>query len=75
MRTGDVGYFDEEGFLVHVSRVDDVFKVSGMWVSPLAVEDSLLTHEAVQDAAVIPKQSESVSQGLCCAVPRVDVDR
>ena len=59
MRTGDVAYFDEDGFLFHVSRVDDVFKVSGMWVSPLEVEDSLLTHEAVQDAAVIPKKSES----------------
>ena len=59
MRTGDVVYFDEDGFLFHVSRVDDVFKVSGMWVSPLEVEDSLLRHEAVQDAAVIPRKSEA----------------
>ena len=79
MRTGDVVYFDEDGFLFHVSRVDDVFKVSGMWVSPLEVEDSLLSHEAIQDAAVIPKKSESDGlthpQGLCCTVFRVDIDR
>lgn len=62
MRTGDVMYFDEDGFLFHVGRVDDVFKVSGMWVSPLQVEDALLTHAAVQDAAVIPKKS--LSDGL-----------
>jgi acyl-coenzyme A synthetase/AMP-(fatty) acid ligase len=30
-----------------------------MWGSPLEVEDSLLTHEAVQDAADIPRKSES----------------
>ena len=64
MRTGDMMYFDEDGFLFHVSRIDDVFKVSGMWVSPLEVEDALLRHAAVQDVAVIPKKSES--DGLTC---------
>ncbi len=59
MRTGDLGYFDEDGFLFHVSRIDDVFKVSGMWVSPLQVEDSLLKHPAVKDVAVVPKKDES----------------
>ncbi|MBI4455905.1 MAG: AMP-binding protein [Acidobacteria bacterium] len=59
MRTGDVMYFDEDGFIWHVGRLDDVFKVSGMWVSPLQVESSLLKSPAVRDVAVIPKKDES----------------
>ena len=59
MRTGDVMYFDEEGFLWHVGRTDDVFKVSGMWVSPLQVEGSLLRHPAIRDVAVVPQSDES----------------
>ena len=59
MRTGDVMYFDEEGFLWHVGRTDDVFKVSGMWVSPLQVEGSLLKHPAIKDVAVVPQCDES----------------
>lgn len=57
-RTGDVMYFDEDGFFWHVSRIDDVFKVSGMWVSPLEVEAVILQHPAVKDVAVIPRKSE-----------------
>lgn len=54
-RTGDIMFFDEDGFFWHVSRLDDLFKVHGMWVSPLEVEDALMKHPAVREAAVIPK--------------------
>ena len=37
-------------------RADDMFKVSGMWVSPFEVEAALASHEAVLEAAVIPKE-------------------
>jgi len=53
-RTGDVMYFDADGFFIHVGRTDDVFKVSGMWVSPLEVEGVLLKHPYVKDVAVVP---------------------
>ncbi len=56
VRTGDSLYFDEDGFFWHVGRIDDLFKVHGMWVSPLEVEGVLLKHPAVKDAAVIPKK-------------------
>jgi len=58
VRTGDSLYFDEDGFFYYVGRIDDVFKVHGMWVSPVEVEGVLLKHPAVKDAAVIPKQAE-----------------
>ena len=59
VRTGDSLYFDEDGFFWHVGRIDDLFKVHGMWVSPLEVEGVLLKHPAIKDAAVIPKKDES----------------
>jgi acyl-coenzyme A synthetase/AMP-(fatty) acid ligase len=34
---------------------DDMFKVSGIWVSPFEVESALITHPAVLEAAVVPE--------------------
>ncbi|BBD72121.1 acetyl-CoA synthetase [Sulfodiicoccus acidiphilus] len=53
IRTGDVMYFDDDGYYVHVGRNDDLFKVKGMWVSPLEIEEVLLRHPAVLEAAVV----------------------
>ncbi|TMJ89068.1 MAG: benzoate-CoA ligase family protein, partial [Alphaproteobacteria bacterium] len=36
-------------------RSDDMFKVSGIWVSPFEVESALITHPAVLEAAVVPE--------------------
>jgi len=53
--TGDKFFHDEEGYYHYCGRTDDMFKVSGMWVSPFEVEAALATHEAVLEAAVIGK--------------------
>ncbi len=53
--TGDKYRCDEAGNYVYCGRTDDMFKVSGIWVSPFEVESALLTHAAVQEAAVIGK--------------------
>ena len=37
-------------------RADDMFKVSGIWVSPFEVEAALVTHPAVQEAAVVGRE-------------------
>src|SRR6266404_1478153 len=37
----------------YCGRTDDMFKVSGIWVSPFEVESALVTHEAVLEAAVV----------------------
>ena len=47
---------DEDGYFHFCGRTDDMFKVSGMWVSPSDVEAALTSHEAVREAAVIGKQ-------------------
>ncbi len=54
--TGDKFYRDRDGFYFYCGRTDDMFKVSGMWVSPFDVEAALISHEAVLEAAVIPKE-------------------
>jgi benzoate-CoA ligase len=52
-RTGDTLQFDDDGFFWFSGRSDDVFKVKGLWVSPLEVEAAITGHEAVLEAAVI----------------------
>ena len=53
MRTGDRYRRDEEGYFFYAGRTDDVLKVSGIWVSPLEVEEALLAHQAVAECAVV----------------------
>src|SRR5215472_45688 len=54
--TGDKYFRDSDGYYHYCGRTDDMFKVSGMWVSPFEVEAALASHEAVLEAAVIGKQ-------------------
>ncbi|MGC1669692.1 MAG: benzoate-CoA ligase family protein [Pseudolabrys sp.] len=54
--TGDKYRRDAEGYYYFCGRTDDMFKVSGMWVSPFDVEAALVSHEAVLEAAVIGKE-------------------
>jgi acyl-coenzyme A synthetase/AMP-(fatty) acid ligase len=51
--TGDKFYVDEDGYYHHVGRADDMLKVGGIWVSPVEVESTLVSHAAVLEAAVI----------------------
>jgi 4-hydroxybenzoate-CoA ligase len=53
--TGDKFSRDADGYYHYCGRTDDMFKVSGMWVSPFEVEAALASHEAVLEAAVIGK--------------------
>jgi 4-hydroxybenzoate-CoA ligase len=54
--TGDKYRRDAEGYYYYCGRTDDMFKVSGMWVSPFDVEAALTSHEAVLEAAVIGRE-------------------
>jgi 4-hydroxybenzoate-CoA ligase len=52
-RTGDKYLRREDGVYVYCGRIDDMFKVSGIWVSPHEVEAALVAHPRVLEAAVI----------------------
>ncbi|MEH2538246.1 MULTISPECIES: benzoate-CoA ligase family protein [unclassified Bradyrhizobium] len=54
-RTGDKYTRDADGRYTFCGRSDDMFKVSGIWVSPFEVESALITHPAVLEAAVVPE--------------------
>jgi 4-hydroxybenzoate-CoA ligase len=54
--TGDKYVRDADGYYYCCGRTDDMFKVNGMWVSPLEVETALGSHEAVLEAAVVGKE-------------------
>ena len=56
--TGDKFRRDADGYYYYCGRTDDMFKVSGMWVSPFDVETALISHEAVLEAAVIGKRDD-----------------
>ena len=57
-RTGDKYEMREDGRLVYCGRTDDMFKVSGIWVSPFEVEQALMGHPRVLEAAVVPDRDE-----------------
>ncbi len=52
-RTGDKYERDSQGRFTYCGRTDDMFKVSGIWVSPFEVEQALIEHPAVLEAAVV----------------------
>jgi acetyl-CoA synthetase len=58
-RTGDVAVMDADGYLWYQGRSDDVFKVAGYRVGPSEIENCLVRHPAVANAAVIPVPDET----------------
>ncbi|HYL63084.1 MAG TPA: benzoate-CoA ligase family protein, partial [Candidatus Methylomirabilis sp.] len=56
--TGDKFTRDAEGFYHYCGRADDMMKVAGMWVSPGEVENALLAHPLVAEAAVVAGEND-----------------
>ncbi|HEY9109089.1 MAG TPA: AMP-binding protein, partial [Roseateles sp.] len=54
-RTGDIAVMDDQGYLWYQGRSDDMFKSAGYRIGPGEIENCLLKHPAVANAAVVPK--------------------
>jgi fatty-acyl-CoA synthase len=71
LRTGDVGTMDEYGYLTLTDRTKDIIKTGGEWVSSIELENALMAHPAVLEAAVIgvsdPKWGE---RPMACVVTK-----
>jgi fatty-acyl-CoA synthase len=71
LRTGDVGTLDERGFFLISDRIKDVIKSGGEWISSVDLENRLMAHPAVQEAAVIGIPDERWGERpLACVVLR-----
>ncbi|MEM7524473.1 MAG: benzoate-CoA ligase family protein [Pseudomonadota bacterium] len=57
-RTGDKYERRADGRYIYCGRTDDMFKVSGVWVSPFEVESALISHDAVLEAAIVAAEDE-----------------
>jgi benzoate-CoA ligase len=56
LRTGDKYSQDADGYYWYAGRTDDMLKVGGLWVSPVEVENALMSHEAVLECGVIGRE-------------------
>jgi len=66
--TRDAGHLDADGYLFLAGRIDDVIVRGGENLSPGEIEDVLLEHEAVADAAVVGIPDEQWGEGVAAAV-------
>jgi len=62
LHSGDIGYYDEEGFFYITDRLKELIKYNGFQVSPTELETILLTHPEVMEAAVAPVPHESAGE-------------
>ncbi|BDB44628.1 MULTISPECIES: long-chain fatty acid--CoA ligase [Mycobacterium] len=58
LRTGDVGRIDERGFITLTDRAKDVIKSGGEWISSVELENCLIAHPDVKEAAVVAVPDE-----------------
>jgi len=61
LNTGDMYYRDADGYYHNAGRSDDMMKVGGLWCSPFEIEDRLIEHPKVMEAAVV---GQSDTDGL-----------
>lgn len=67
-KSGDMGQFDEDGYLKIVGRIKDMILRGGRNVSPLVIEEALSRHPDVQDVAVAPMPDPVLGERACVFV-------
>jgi fatty-acyl-CoA synthase len=71
LRTGDIASIDESAFIQITDRSKDVIKSGGEWISSVELENEVMAHPDVIEAAVIAKPDEKwAERPLCCVVVR-----
>ena len=70
VKTGDSGYIDKNGNLVFVGRVDDIFKVDDLIVSPVEIENQVLKYPDIENVAVFGvKNVKDIYEIHLCIIP------
>jgi benzoate-CoA ligase family protein len=71
--TGDLFTRDADGFFYYRGRADDLLKVSGVWVSPIEIENCLIAHPAVVECAVIGYEDGGLTRTRAYVVANAEV--
>jgi fatty-acyl-CoA synthase len=75
LRTGDVATIDRDGYIRLVDRTKDVVKSGGEWISSVELENEIMAHPKVKEAAVIGVPDERWGERpLACVVPEPGAD-
>jgi fatty-acyl-CoA synthase len=75
LRTGDVASVSANGFVMISDRAKDVIKSGGEWVSSVDLENTLMSHPAIAEAAVIGVPDERWDERpLACVVRKPDTE-
>src|SRR4029077_9639714 len=70
LRTGDVGVITPEGYVKLVDRTKDLVKSGGEWISSVELENEIMAHPKVREAAVIGIRDDKWGERpLACVVP------
>ena len=67
-RTGDLGKFDEDGFLFISGRIKEIINKGGEKISPQEVDEALMKHEAVFQAVCFSVKHEKLGEDIAAAV-------
>ena len=70
LRTGDVAEIKEKGFIKLVDRTKDLVKSGGEWISSVELENAIMAHPDVLEAAVVAVPDERWSERPCACVVR-----
>ena len=62
LRTGDIGYYDEDGYFFHVDRLKRMVNVGGLKVWPAEVEALLYAHPAIKEACIVGKRDDRLGE-------------
>jgi fatty-acyl-CoA synthase len=75
LRTGDIASIDDQAFIQITDRSKDVIKSGGEWISSVELENEVMAHPDVIEAAVIAKPDDRwAERPLCCVVVREGAD-
>ncbi|HPV97521.1 MAG TPA: AMP-binding protein, partial [Spirochaetota bacterium] len=73
LHTGDIATIDSEGYIRLVDRTKDLIKSAGEWISSVDLENEIMSHPKVMEAAVIGMPHEKWQERpLACVVPAPD---
>ncbi len=66
--TGDQGYLDEDGYLFITGRIKEMINRGGMKIAPIEIDQAMIKHDAVADAAAIPVSHPSLGEDVAAVV-------